>query len=347
MDGVRADYWSALGEGDRDAALGAVKRLVAAGGGPRQVIDELIVPAQERIGELWLSGGWSIAQEHAATAINVGLVHWLSSFGPHPGAESPLVLVSCADQERHAFPALLIAEGLRGSGFRVSYLDRETDPNHLVRQVLAVKPRAVLLSFSTTSSLASQKVLIGHIRAMGIPVIAGGQALGGDERRALALGATAYAADLDEAVRLLQCLPARGEPVLPPTPGLADLEAAWIGDYRHEIARCVARLIVERHSVEGAGPAWRESLEDHVDHVLGCLAAALVTDDETIMVEVREWLARVLAARGAQPELAVEVWSVLAQPMRGHPLARVFLAGAAPVRDHLGDVADGLTAATA
>jgi hypothetical protein len=83
---------------------------------------------------------------------------------------------------------------------------------------------------------------------------------------------------------------------------------------------------------------------------VGCLVAALVTGDETIMVEVRDWLTHVLGRRGAPTGLVDEIWSLLAEPLRGHPLARVFLAGsaapAAPTAVSRGDdVADGRSGA--
>ena len=75
-------------------------------------------------------------------------------------------------------------------------------------------------------------------------------------------------------------------------------------------------------------------------HVVGCLAAALVTGDETIMVEVRDWLTQVLTRRGADAELVDEIWELLAEPLRAQPLARLHLAGSATPTS--GDVAEAL-----
>ena len=197
------EYWSALHRGDRHGALAVLRRVRDTGADPIKVIDGLIMPAQERIGELWLEGEWSIAQEHAATAINEGLVHWLCSFADPPPPEAPLILVSCLERERHAFPALVVAEALMLAGYRVNYVGSDPEPGDLLRQILVLKPRAVLFSASLTSSLGGQKSLLGSIRAIGIPVVVGGRAFGGDERRALALGATAYARGIDDVLQLM------------------------------------------------------------------------------------------------------------------------------------------------
>ncbi|MEQ7849515.1 cobalamin B12-binding domain-containing protein [Nocardioides kribbensis] len=327
-------YWAALESGDRHGALAVVRERHEGGAAPMEVIERLVVPAQARIGDLWLTGGWSVAQEHQATAINEGLVHWLGSFAPEADASAPLVIVSCLEHERHALPALIVAESLLLAGYRVTYVGGDPEPAGLLHDILSLKPRAVLFSASLTSSLAGQKSLFSSIRAIGIPVVVGGQAFGGDETRALALGATAYAATPGEAARVIDALPPRVPQTGPAEAGPADVEAAWIADYHHEIAPYVVRAIAARHDVAvgapSSAPDWWTDFPGYVDHVLGCLAAALVVGDETIMIEVRDWLERVLEARHAPDGLVAEVWGLLAEPLRGHPLARVHLAGAAP-----------------
>jgi methanogenic corrinoid protein MtbC1 len=350
MDDLWDEYWAALAGGDRHGALAVVRRLHESGATVVEVIDRLIVPAQARIGELWLDGSWSVAEEHTATAINEGLVHWLGSFSPPPGPDSPLVIVSCIESERHALPALVVAESLTVAGYRVNYIGGDPEPSDLLRQVLVLKPRAVLFSASLTSSLGGQKGLFHSIHAIGIPVVVGGQAFGGDERRAAALGATAYARSVDEVLRLLEDLPPRLRPATPPPPAPGDVEAAWLQEYRGEITPYVARAVARRHLPDGEKPDWWPDFADHLDHLVGCLVAALVTGDETIMVEVRDWLTHVLGRRGAPTGLVDEIWSLLAEPLRGHPLARVFLAGsaapAAPTAVSRGDdVADGRSGA--
>jgi len=218
------------------------------------------------------------------------------------------------------------------AGYRVNHVGSDPEPGDLLRQILALKPRAVLFSASLTSSLAGQKSLLGSIRAIGIPVVVGGRAFGGDERRALALGATAYARGIDDVLQLMHELPGRREPGHSQALGPADEEAAWVMEYAGEIAPYVLRAIAHRHEHDLEWPPWWTEFESHMEHVVGCLAAALVTGDESIMVETRDWLTQVLTRRGAGPDLVAEVWELLAEPLRAQPLARLYLTGsAAPV----------------
>ncbi|GGO76417.1 cobalamin B12-binding domain-containing protein [Nocardioides deserti] len=341
VDAPREQYWVALRNGDRASALDAVKRMHEDGRTHLEIIDEVLVPAQERVAGLWLAGEWSAEQQRLATSINEGLVHWLCSFSPPPPSDRPLVVV--ATVEREELPALVLAEALGAAGYRTTVAGGDAAAEDLLRQVLTRKPRALLVSVARASSLARLKPLLGHVRATGIPVVAGGAAFGGDPQRATAVGAAAYAASVGDVLALLEQLPRRLPPATPEPPSPADLEAAWLNDFRHEITPYVLRALAARHPAPRRARWWAE-LEDLVDHVLGCLAASLVTGDETIMVEARDWLTRVLEARGAGADLVAEVWELLAVPLRGHPLARVHLAGsAAPGGATDGGQTDGLT----
>jgi MerR family transcriptional regulator, light-induced transcriptional regulator len=322
-------YWSALEAGDRHAALEVVKAARAAGRTHTEIVDELVVPAQARIGDLWLRGSWDVQQEHDATAINEGIVHWLGSFAPPPDPARPTVVVACVESERHSLPALVIAEGLTWAGYRVDFLGGDPDPDHLVRAVVTTRPRAVLFSASLTSSLAGQKRVFAELRSFGFPVVVGGSAFGGDPARAEALGATAYAADVAEALQLLELLPERLEPLPPPEPTAADREAQWVVDQRRVLTDGVVQRLLDALGHPAVPPAWWPDLAGHVDHVVGCLAASVATGDETIMIEVRDWLGTVVQARGGPRSVVGDLWALLAVPLRGHPLTRIHLAAAA------------------
>lgn len=89
------DYWTALDAGDRSRAQQTVGALLAGGWDNDRVIAELVVPSQEMIGDLWLRGERTVAQEHAATGVNEAIVHLLiSRLSPTP-PQAPVILVAC------------------------------------------------------------------------------------------------------------------------------------------------------------------------------------------------------------------------------------------------------------
>jgi len=323
------NYWAALEAADRARAQETATGLLGAGWDATRVVDQLVVPTQERVGDLWLRGEWSVAREHAATGVNEAVVHWLISLLPPPDPDASVVLVSCLQGERHALPALIVAHGLAAHGLRVVFVGADPDSSSLLVDLLRLRPRAVLCSASLTSTLSAQKAFFHSIAAVGIPLIVGGQEFGGGERgarRARLLGATAYAETVDEVLELLATLPTRTLAPEPSASDPGDEEGLWLQHYRSEIAPDVMRVLAGRHRGTGTlAESWPEVAE-HVEHVLGCLAAAIVTEDLTIMVEVRDWLVSVLHHRNLDAGLVDEVWDLLAERLRGHPIARVFLA---------------------
>lgn len=326
----QTDFWAALVAADRSRAQATVAALVdGAGWSNHRVLDELVVPSQARVGELWLTGEWSVAQEHAATGVNEYVVHWLTSRLAPPAEHAPTILVSCLQGERHALPALVVAHDLTALGAHVMFLGADPEPSGLLSAVLSVRPRAVLFSASLTSSLSNQRMLFHAIASVGIPLVVGGRAFGGRElgaRRAAALGATAYAETAQEVLDLLAGLPVRLPAPEPRDPGAADDDAEWLEHYGRRIVPEIMWTLGQRHGVDGSvGSRWPE-VAQHLEHLLGCLAAAVSTREESIMVEARDWLVEVLQHRGIDLHVVDELWDLLAGPLQGHPVARVFLA---------------------
>ena len=332
----RAEYWAALAAADRSRAQAAVDAALADGWTASQVVDELVVPSQFDVGQRWLTGEWTVAQEHAATCVNEAVVHWLTSRLPEPADDAPSVLVSCLQGERHALPALVLAHDLTLRGLTVVYLGADPEPSSLLSTILALRPRAVLFSASLTSSLSNQRMFFHGIATIGIPLIVGGRGFGGRElgtRRALALGATAYAETADEVLDLLAELPERIPRPDFPELGAADDDAEWLDHFGLQIVPEVMWTLGQRHRDHDiVGDRWPE-IAQHIEHVLGCLAAAVSTRDEVMMLEVRDWLVDVLVHRGLDTVLVDELWELLAEPLQGHPVARVFLAASRRTED--------------
>ncbi|NUS52892.1 MAG: cobalamin B12-binding domain-containing protein, partial [Nocardioidaceae bacterium] len=185
-------YLATLARGDRTGALGRVRALRDRGHDVRTLIHRLLAPAQLRVGELWLTDEWSVAQEHAATAISEAVLTTLAverEAADPPMHAGPPVVVACVEQEWHALPALMVAEQLRAEGVPVSYLGANSSAQGLVRHVHEVGPRAVLLSCSLGAFLPLVRRQVEAVRETGTPVVVGGAAFDAYGRRAEVVGA--------------------------------------------------------------------------------------------------------------------------------------------------------------
>jgi methanogenic corrinoid protein MtbC1 len=317
-------YWTAVAAADDRAAYAVVASARDRGVSLAEVLDGLVLAAQRRVGDLWARNDWTVAREHAATAVSESVVRRLTSDLP-PSTTGPLLTVACVEREWHALPALVVTLTLRARGCQVTYLGASTSRDHLVSAILDIGPRAVLLSASLASSLPRVRRQIEATRGTGTPVVVGGRAFDELGRRAQRLGATAYAPSPELALELVGGLPLHVAPAAPLRhPGA--FEARSIEAERDTISRDVvlaaggALGLAEDGDHVPAGD-WRAVLATFVPHLVDCVAGTLLTEDPTAFAETRAWLGEVLTHRGAAPDALAVVEDALVQRLHDHPEA--------------------------
>jgi len=161
------------------------------------VIVDLLAAAQREVGERWLCNEWSVADEHLATAVSQKALDAVAgSVVPAPARGD--VVVACAEGDWHSLPAQMFAERLHLRGFAVSFLGASTPVDH-VESLLDRHPcDALAVSCNVPLFFDGVVRLAAAAHRQGVPVIAGGRALGGDEQRAAHLGADAWAPGADD-----------------------------------------------------------------------------------------------------------------------------------------------------
>ena len=333
-------YLAALGRGDRAEALAQVRDLQDRGNDVLDVIHRLLVPAQLRVGELWVADDWSVAQEHAATAISEAVLTTLAverERQSRPPKDAPAVVVSCVEQEWHALPALMLTEHLRADGFAVSYLGANSSAQGLIRHIHDIGPRAVLLSCSLAGFLPLARRQVEAVRESGTPVVVGGSAFDADGRRASVLGATAFARSAEGVGELLGTLPSAVPPASPLTHPGAE-EAYVVFSDRESLADDVERLTLQALAMQApASPqvthaqGWVRVLDDQLPHLVGSVAGALVSDDPSIVSDAITWAEVVLRHRGAPERTGQALRASLREALQGLPVATRLVPAVEPV----------------
>src|SRR5690349_1373165 len=87
--------WDAVIAVDERAAMDAVVEALEDGADPEGLLLDVISPVQQRIGLAWAENRISVAQEHAATAINERVVAGLAVRLPRPASDQGRVTVAC------------------------------------------------------------------------------------------------------------------------------------------------------------------------------------------------------------------------------------------------------------
>ncbi|CAJ1494408.1 cobalamin B12-binding domain-containing protein [[Mycobacterium] burgundiense] len=320
---VLREYEAALAESDRPRIVALVQDLLDDGVAPATVLTDVVAASQRAIGQRWQRGEWTVAQEHAATAMAMAATEAVTQ----RVADVPLtrghVLVTCAEREWHWLPAAIIGCVLRAAGWRVTSLGPATSPLRLSQYIQDIGPEAVAVSCSVLGALPTTRRFIEASTSAGVPVVVGGPAFGSDAVRAQALGATAWAPDASGALTAMETLPvvASAVPPLPRAP--AQEQRALELAHADLVARVVRRWsVTSSAATDPAQTALRAVARDAAPQTLHAVGAALLTGDVRPVSETALWMGELLAHRKVDSQAAVhELAAVIGTTLTDYPLS--------------------------
>ncbi|BCJ40442.1 cobalamin-binding protein [Actinoplanes ianthinogenes] len=295
--GLYQEYLDLVGDGDEYGATEIACELLDDGVPAARIMVDLIGGTQARVGELWAADEWSVAREHAATAVNERVLAAVA-VRVHTPVRRGRITLACVDGEWHGLPARILAELLRQDGWRVDFLGASVPGPHLITHLHQTGPDAVALSCMIPTRLPRAHAAITACRAAGVPVIAGGRGFGPGGRYAERLGADAWAGSAEEAVtRLATDWP---PPLLPefPTEFLGDEEYTHLVRSRPQlIETAMHRLAAAYPPVHHYDQQQLESTVEDFGHIADFLAASLYISEPQVFRDFTTWTAGVLTAR--------------------------------------------------
>ncbi|MET8847430.1 cobalamin-dependent protein [Amycolatopsis sp. NPDC004625] len=317
--------WAAVTTGDEYTAGDVVIQALGDGTDPESVLLDVIGAVQRRVGREWAANRLTVAQEHAATAINDRVIATFGYVLRRPEPHLGRITVACVDGEWHAMPARLLSEVLRLRGFQVDYLGAQVPAPHLVAHLHRTGPDAVALSGSIATRLPTAHATITACQAAATPVIAGGAAFGHDGRYARLLGAEAWAPDARAAAdRLARPLPRphTAHQPLDDLPHLADQEYTLVTRSSGRLVKAVLAGLEERiPAVRSYTDLQRQYAAEDVAHIVEFLATALYVGDSELFTGFLTWTAGILTARGVPAASLVPALELLEAQLRDFPRA--------------------------
>ncbi|WP_129843441.1 B12-binding domain-containing protein [Streptomyces sp. RFCAC02] len=315
--------WRAVVAGDEAAAADTAFAALEAGLPAEDVLLDVVGAVQRRVGDAWAANRVTVADEHAATAINNRVISAVAAHpaAPRPGPPRGRITAACADGEWHALPARLLVEVLRLRGWRVDDLGAQVPVPHLVEHLLGTGPDAVALSTSLATRLPAAHEAVIACQATGVPVLVGGAAFGWDGRYARLFGADLWFPDARAAADRLD----EGPLPRPASDHRATDDLPHLADREHlRMTRAAAGLV--REAVETARTAdGPPPPAERVATLLDFLAAALYTDDDDLFTGYLTWTTDVLTARGEDTAHLPDVVALLRRRLDDLPRARRIL----------------------
>ena len=163
---------SALSTGDEFVARDLARSLVAERVPLVDLIQQVLVPPLQRIGQDWHDGKLSIWVEHRASAITERI---LGEIAPRPrGRRRGTVMVAAVAGDRHSLATTMAATALRDNNWTVHHLGADMPPDQLVQFCNEHEIDAVVLTVVNPTSREVAQEAADRIRQTGTPVVVGG-----------------------------------------------------------------------------------------------------------------------------------------------------------------------------
>lgn len=270
----------------------------------------LLSEIQREVGRRWQTEEWTVADEHAATALVDRALATIAYESRAEQRHAGQVVVTCGEDEWHVLPGRMLAEQLRHDGWDTVFLGGSLPGTHLERYLERNRPVAVAVSCSVAIQLGGARRTIAACHAAGAPAIVGGAGFGQDDVRATALGADAWAPDADHASAVLTTWAER-----PPhlaSPSVDDRLPQALADRREATVESAMITLARRFPpmLEFSKGQVARTREDF-DYILRFVEAALLTADDSIVLEFADWLSSVLTSRGLPETIVAMSFEIL------------------------------------
>jgi methanogenic corrinoid protein MtbC1 len=294
------------------------------------LIEDVLAPAQREVGRRWYANEWTVADEHAASAITDAVLAEASLRTASPSTAEGR-LVSCGvEGEWHTLPVRMLTDQLVANGHDVTFLGPSLSSAQLIRSLREITPVAVLASCTVPLHLAGARRTIEAAHQAGVPVIIGGLALGADGSRAAALGADAWAPSAQHATDVLatwarQAPRLQAAQAVKPEQALLELPADLL------VSACLQTMLDDNTLGSLTEPQLERARED-ITFILQFCSAALIVDEPGVFDEFTRWLRGLLAVRGVPAAAIRASYQALAKTLgAGFPATVAMLAAAMPL----------------
>ncbi len=256
---------------------------------------DYLMATERSAGRRWAQGDYLIAEEHAITAAIETVVALLIGMFDQP-KDAPLVVIATAEGDLHSLPARAVAAHLLFLGYRTNFLGANIPGADLHEFLESERPDVLVLSAAMSTHLLGARRSVSAAHEVGIPVVVGGKAFGPTGSWSSAVGADAYVASLRDVAEVVERWTGEGKPEIEPVPampaGLEDFLANRTG-----IVASIESTIREEHP----------RLEGEAGLLLSAIEAALLTGDDTAIVEMLRWQEEMMAARGVDVSVVADV----------------------------------------
>jgi len=183
----QSSLFDSLIAGSEEEAANLLIKSYLNGTGLISIFDEIVSPAMRRVGEQWLRGELSVAQEHLATRAAHASINKLRNSLPVPTITGELAFCCAFEGDFHELPTHLVQTVFESLGWEVMNFGANTPLYSLSEEVQHHSPEAICISVSYLGDLdrlsRDYKMFREQLAKFRIPVILGGSVFQNEDFR--------------------------------------------------------------------------------------------------------------------------------------------------------------------
>jgi len=203
---LASSYLLALLEGDRRRASGLILEALDRGFEVRDLYLQVLLPAQEELGRMWLTNEINVAEEHFSSQTTKMVMAQLLPRATLPAPNGKTMLAASVAGNQHDIGLQAVADFFEMDGWRTVLLGADVPAHELVQAIDYFQADLLGLSVSQTVQLQAVRTAIEAIRqnprGTKVKILLGGRALDDSESLAMELGVDGYASHPLDAVSL-------------------------------------------------------------------------------------------------------------------------------------------------
>ena len=193
--------------GNKRGIVKDTEKAVKEGNSPRQILDEVLMPAINEVGDLFDKGKYFLPQLIAgaeAMKLSIGYLEPLLKEGADLGEKLPSIVIATVHGDIHDIGKNLVALMLKNYGFNVIDLGKDVPREEIIKAAREYDAKIIALSALMTTTMKEMKnvVDLAHAENLDAKIIIGGAVVTQDY--ADEIGADGYSSDAADAVRVVK-----------------------------------------------------------------------------------------------------------------------------------------------
>lgn len=193
-------------KGNKSGIVEDTKKAIEEGNEPGKLLDEVLLPAINEVGELFDIGKYFLPQLISSAEAMKASIEYLEPLlmKENDDKEMPVVVIATVEGDIHDIGKNLVILMLKNYGFRVIDLGKDVPKEKIIEAAVKYNAKVIALSALMTTTMQQMKHVINYAKEKNVDakIIIGGAVI--TQEYADEIGADGYSKDAADAVKLTQ-----------------------------------------------------------------------------------------------------------------------------------------------